>query len=124
MLSEQAAAALERYRTAMSETDTSVIRPLCSIADDICTMAEELSRLYPPGWNEPVTVEGLERCGWKGVDYWLVIGRVRWWPYSPHEFQYDYETVAEPFKPRNMLEVWQLMQRCGLPSPLDRKDGE
>lgn len=52
MLSKQAAAALERYRYGA----------LPRSPDDICTLADELARLYPPGWErfDPAVVDYVQ----------------------------------------------------------------
>lgn len=130
MLSEQVKAALERYRALRKEYKKQCGFTITS--EDI--LADGLLRLYPPGWDEPVTPENLERCGFAQDDLriWKCQGPLSFserhgWYEDYTEFvdgeaqEYTYP-LGNCAQPRNMLDVWRLMQRLEIPSPLDSSD--
>jgi hypothetical protein len=115
MLSKEEQSALDRYRIGnYSGLDT--------LVPDASTLAGAVERLYPPGWNEPVTPERLVELGFEThvIDdfdpkfyYELSLScRPRiseWIVYTP-----GWSTeLPDCLVPRNMGEVRQLLERCG-----------
>jgi hypothetical protein len=112
MLSEEEQAALDSWRSP------------CTTYAALRVLADAIDRLYPPGWNDPVTPERLVELG--GVpctfrrDTYEFIGRgegirVRlstgcWWVFDAKGCE-----TALPYcnSPRNMKEARELLVRCG-----------
>jgi hypothetical protein len=119
MLSDEAAKALERWRV-LHEQPRLNSREWLEYFQASKVLSPEIARLYPPGWNEPVTVEGLEKCGFtfdKEIGH-IAPGEMLWrtvetsWQESTWRVGGAY--VLREMQPRNMGEVWQLMDRLGI----------
>ena len=71
-------------------------------------------------WDDPVTPERLQACGWKfngpkddgyavlQCDAHLTV------VFPLEKWEIDFDDMHPLHTPRNMLEVWQLMERCGI----------
>lgn len=118
MLSEQEVEVLGRYRT----SDYSKFKgnlDLAQIMRDQEHLCRAMLRLYPPGWNEPVTPERLvelgfaiDRCG-----RYVSPNEVLWWTPGSYGSSSYWRVggafVVSELEPRNMLEARQLLERCG-----------
>lgn len=104
--------------------------------DDMQLLADELARLFPIRtygdlvirWDDEITPERLVACGWhvREGDSSYAIGRdgsgMQYAPTRPSHKQWaiwlmsdgSYEFDSYTLRPRNMGEVWQLMERCGI----------
>jgi len=114
-MSEREMEALERYRSREFH--------YADIECDRQALALAMLRLYPPGWNDPVTPERLVELGGtrqQHQDYCSVTyenaqsmrfcfrGKQFWIDES-----YENRDFPECFVPRNMQEARQLLERCG-----------
>lgn len=112
-LNEDERAALNRYRTPAGN------------ALDATTLALAVLRLFPVRtygdlvirWDDEITPERLVSCGWcySGVNPALIVYNDtivfhRW----DKSWRVSSEWLSAFTKPRNMLDVWQLMGRCGI----------
>ena len=92
-------------------------------------LTNAILRLYPPGWNEPVTPERLEELKfivvykdrsvyrWTNdrytVDCYLYGEERGSWTITLREYPYTRSELRGPMMPSNMLEARQLLERCG-----------
>jgi len=125
MLSEEEAKALERMsseETAYSLCERDEYYIPTDYMDDLRTLSDAVARLYPPGWDEPVTPERLVELGFESSGHdtdskWFSHPNCNFaivirndgqnWIYHDGEFQ------SSMFDPRNMKEVRELLERCG-----------
>lgn len=121
MLSEREVEALERYRSREFH--------YADVECDRQALALAMLRLYPPGWNEPVTPERLEELKfivvykdrsvyrWTNdrytVDCYLYGEERGSWTITLREYPYTRSELRGPMMPSNMLEARQLLERCG-----------
>lgn len=127
MLTEEEQAALERVRSDIDWKDLVPARQPEQILNDAQTLVDAMLRLYPDGHDDEITPERLVDCGFVASDDCeneFHIADIRhsvatgwWWV----ECDGDDELIDHRLHPRNMGEVWQLLERCGIPV---KKGGE
>jgi len=123
MLTKNEKAALDRAHTDQAQLN------------DLGIVYLAMTRLFPPGWDDPVTDYGLAECGFisQGNNTWgnprAVFPGGKLWADELHiegklhrAWRIGGAYVVQELAPRNMLEVWHLLQRCGLPSPLNSEE--
>jgi hypothetical protein len=83
-------------------------------------LATAMLRLYPPGWDEPVTPERLVEAGFKFDEFqrWYVSPNdMLWWTpankWTPAHWRVGGAYVVAECEPRNMKEARELLERCG-----------
>ena len=117
MLTEAEAKAVDRWRSQeYSSLETEQL--------DLYLLADAVDRLYPPGWNDPVTPERLVGLGGElaqmsevitfesCAEFWFSACDVR----QCHVYdKYRTTWVRIPcyMIPRNMKEARELLERCG-----------
>lgn len=109
-------------KPAMNALQDCYDNPLMVVSDLASVLAREMLRLYPPGWNDPVTPERLVELGFESSGYdvdskWfshqscsfaiVVRNDGQNWIYHDGEFQ------SSMFDPRNMRDVRELLVKCG-----------
>ena len=114
-LTEDERAALERYRGRHD------FKSYPEYVDDLIVLANLAIRERPVRtygdivirWDDPITPERLVACGFILSDFCVAYCglafyplEVRWWS--------DGAVIPTGVTPRNMGEVWQLMERCGI----------
>lgn len=143
MLTEQAKAALERYRQTLEDMKAlsvsgdpaTTLENLASIpkdrlnqfGEDGVALSRLMLRLYPAGWDEPVSKDGIESCGFSRSEHTTEDYGIRYSKWACGRlsttdkqawFIDDYYLPMD-LQPRNMLDVWTLMSRLNIPNPLD-----
>ena len=113
-LTPEAAAALERLRNG----------DMSQHVGDCIRMIRELGRLlFPKGHDEEITPERLAACGGKqgtnpdgGISSVVDMGHKLWAWFTEKEVVWllDGVRITASLYPKNMGEVWNLMERCGL----------
>lgn len=127
----ETAEALERYRKSrftltMDKPDAAQART------DYFMLCDTLLRLFPTGWDEKVTPARLRRWGFKNrtatqLEVYKDASYAAFIVVDVHTngdmyFKCQYGWDSESFRnPRNMLQVWLRLQRCGLPNPFTAK---
>lgn len=84
-------------------------------------LAEEFSRLFPIRtygdlvirWDDPITPERLVACGFVLSDFCVAYCGLAFYPLEGRWWS-DGTVIPNGVAPRNMLEVWNLMERCGI----------
>ena len=110
-LTERELAALEMLRLGKASLDQSYL------------LADAMLRLFPVRtygdlvirWDDPVTPERLQACGFRHNDFCLSYCGLSLYPLE-HRWWSNGTLVPVGFEPRNMFEVLQLMERCGIDS--------
>lgn len=131
MLSEEEANALERCRLIDSGESAESVRGLEAWqkwTEDKQLLACAMLRLYPPGWNDPVTPERLVELGGKlhtaddgncvtfsEVEFFFNTSAVLHAVYvQNNDGGYSEDSyLPEKLQPRNMQEARHLLERCG-----------
>lgn len=123
MLTEIEQAALERRRKfrEMYSQDGGVMLD----GEDTNILADAMLRLYPPGHDAEITPERLVACGGNrsascregSLSCVVEIGGTIWAWFTEKKLIWILDGVGMPdiSYPRNMGEVWQLLERCGIP---------
>jgi hypothetical protein len=119
MLSEEEQAALDSWRSP------------CTTYAALRVLADAIDRLYPPGWNDPVTPERLVELGgeyWHDDKLWVVfrngenrvdchnvLSERRAWAmtWRAADGLYEDARLYGHTCPRNMKEARELLVRCG-----------
>lgn len=111
-------------KPAMNALQDCYDNPLMVVSDLASVLAREMLRLYPPGWNDPVTPERLVGLGGElaqmsevitfesCAEFWFSACDVR----QCHVYdKYRTTWVRIPcyMIPRNMKEARELLVRCG-----------
>lgn len=116
MLSKQEAVVLENWRRNEARQH------------EMAVLADAMLRLYPPGWNDPVTPERLVELGGEqhiaddgncvtfkeGEFFFNTEGRLHAVYVENNDGGYSEDSyLPEKLQPRNMQEARQLLERCG-----------
>ena len=118
MLTEEEAKAVDRWRS--QEYNSLETEQL-----DLYLLADAVDRLYPPGWNDPVTPERLVELG--GVVKWndsglVAVSFASGASMTIYKHEVDSVDVGDMEEcqyipdccfPRNMKEARELLERCG-----------
>ncbi len=122
-LTEDERAALERWRECQGEDEAAA-------TVDALRLMGLLMRLFPVRtygnlvirWDHPITPERLVACGFVGdgyknshdVDSCFTLGECQATTIGSAVTEFHVRAKRVYPKPRNMLDVWQLMERCGI----------
>jgi len=101
--------ALERYRTPAGN------------ALDATTLALAMLRLFPVStygteiirWSDPITPERLVACGFCLSDFCVTYCGLAFYPLEGRWWS-DGTVIPSGVAPRKMLDIWNLMARCGI----------
>lgn len=127
--------ALERWRAGTYIKDEGRVLGQQTCMYDARKLADAMLRRYPVRtygetvirWDDPITPERLVACGWtdadgdyratcdgSGLRYALTRPPHKQWALWLMNSRNEYEYDSYILPPRNMLEVWNLMERCGI----------
>ena len=129
MLTEIERHAIDKMRGMLSKNKDGFVafgKSQNDFADAACvTLSVAMLRLYPPSHDAAITPERLVECGGRSacehqdeIHFGSQLDRYVVFDYSVKgDFMWfvNHRSVHPIVTPRNMGEVWQLLERCGIP---------